>query len=443
VHDDTAHGPLDGFLVLPQSFGSIFLGETFSAYVSLANFSAQPAKAVGLKCELQSETGRVILFETPAPVPVLEAGHRRDVVLEHDLKEPGAHTLVCSAVYTDTAGERRYLPQYFRFNVAQPLSVRTKVRPLPGAGGVLLEASVENLTDGAMHVEGISCEAAPGMVAVDMSAPVEDSSLCLWSAATGAGVHPAGPLTPMLGRQRVLSGHGSAMHAVFHLQRGGTSPTDSAALPGSGGIIAAASLPSPPGALGKLEIRWRGRFGDGGRLQTQTIQVPAAAVPALRAPHTALSVSIAAVPARVTMHAPFNITVRVHNGTGARTAPLLIKASLSGSASATANGGGAQHSHQLSNSGISISPFAQQSTSAALLPLAFGSGIVLDAGGQSTFTVGELAPGAEHDVAVPCLPMALGVCRLPIVQLLEEPRVGVGQPRVVETAPALDVLVIQ
>ena len=35
--------------------------------------------------------------------------------------------LVCTALYTDGDGERKYLPQFFKFIVANPLSVRTKV----------------------------------------------------------------------------------------------------------------------------------------------------------------------------------------------------------------------------------------------------------------------------------------------------------------------------
>jgi hypothetical protein len=35
------------------------------------------------------------------------------------------------AVYTDWDGERKYLPQYFKFMASNPLSVRTKVMAFP------------------------------------------------------------------------------------------------------------------------------------------------------------------------------------------------------------------------------------------------------------------------------------------------------------------------
>ena len=37
VHDDDC--AISGMLMLPQSFGDIFLGETFSCYISLTNIS--------------------------------------------------------------------------------------------------------------------------------------------------------------------------------------------------------------------------------------------------------------------------------------------------------------------------------------------------------------------------------------------------------------------
>ena len=165
---------LRGALLLPQSFGSIHLGESFASYVSVANFSSRRVTLVGVKAELQTDKTRAVLHDTTAaPAASLAPGERLDVLVEADVKAAGAHTLVCSAAYVDADGERRFLPQYFKFNAANPLAVRTKartrqplvmhsctaprllmhsppppcaqVRALPG-GATLLEACVENLT---------------------------------------------------------------------------------------------------------------------------------------------------------------------------------------------------------------------------------------------------------------------------------------------------------
>lgn len=39
--------------------------------------------------------------------------------------------LVCTALYNDGDAERKYLPQFFKFTVSNPLSVRTKVLSSP------------------------------------------------------------------------------------------------------------------------------------------------------------------------------------------------------------------------------------------------------------------------------------------------------------------------
>lgn len=120
---------LGGALLLPQSFGSIHLGESFACYVSVANFSGRAVSCVGLRAELQTDKTRAVLHDaTAAPHAQLAPGERLDVLVEADVKAAGAHTLVCSAAYLDADGERRYLPQYFKFNAANPLAVRTKAR---------------------------------------------------------------------------------------------------------------------------------------------------------------------------------------------------------------------------------------------------------------------------------------------------------------------------
>jgi hypothetical protein len=64
-----------GILELPQSFGSIFLGEQFACYISVGNYSAQAVKDVVIKAELQSSRAKVILHSTgPAPLPQLQPG---------------------------------------------------------------------------------------------------------------------------------------------------------------------------------------------------------------------------------------------------------------------------------------------------------------------------------------------------------------------------------
>ncbi|GKV00911.1 hypothetical protein SLEP1_g13520 [Rubroshorea leprosula] len=120
---------LSGLLVLPQSFGAIYLGETFCSYISINNSSNYEVRDIIIKAEIQTERQRILLLDTSkSPVESIRAGGRYDFIVEHDVKELGAHTPVCTALYNDGDGERKYLPQFFKFIVSNPLSVRTKVR---------------------------------------------------------------------------------------------------------------------------------------------------------------------------------------------------------------------------------------------------------------------------------------------------------------------------
>ena len=104
--------------------------------MSVSNFSGRTVTSVGVKAELQTDKTRSVLLDTTAaPQASLPPGGRCDALVEADLKTAGPHTLVCSAVYTDADGERKYLPQYFKFTAANPLAVRTKARGAGALGG--------------------------------------------------------------------------------------------------------------------------------------------------------------------------------------------------------------------------------------------------------------------------------------------------------------------
>ncbi|CAA0806199.1 Unknown protein, partial [Striga hermonthica] len=100
---------LTGLLVLPQSFGY---------------FGCTHARRRAHKSLCFYECIWKLLIDVS---PHLRVGGRYDFIVEHDVKELGAHTLVCTALYTDGGNERKYLPQFFKFVVSNPISVRTKV----------------------------------------------------------------------------------------------------------------------------------------------------------------------------------------------------------------------------------------------------------------------------------------------------------------------------
>ena len=71
----------------------------------------------------------------------------------------------------------------------------------------------------------------------------------------------------LLARLQVLPSGGGARHWLFLLER----PPKDDADPTHARSAAAAAAIDASGALGRLDMRWRGPLGDGGRLQTQAI----------------------------------------------------------------------------------------------------------------------------------------------------------------------------
>ncbi|KAI3868980.1 hypothetical protein MKW92_007101 [Papaver armeniacum] len=234
---------LSGLLVLPQAFGAIYLGETFCSYISINNSSEYEVRDVVIKAEIQTEKQRILLLDTSkSPVETIRAGGRYDFIVEHDVKELGAHTLVCTALYNDGEGERKYLPQFFKFIVANPLSVRTKVRIVKE--NTYLEACIENHTKSNLYMDQVDFEPTQNWSATLLKADEHHSEVdCS---------------TRDIFKQPVLIKAGGGIHNfLYQLKQSSDGPAQ-IKVEGSN-------------TLGKLQITWRTNLGEPGRLQTQHI----------------------------------------------------------------------------------------------------------------------------------------------------------------------------
>ncbi|XP_011027875.1 PREDICTED: trafficking protein particle complex subunit 13 isoform X1 [Populus euphratica] len=275
---------LSGLLVLPQSFGAIYLGETFCSYVSINNSSNFEVRDIVIKAEMQTERQRILLLDTSkTPVESIRASGRYDFIVEHDVKELGAHTLVCTALYTDGDGERKYLPQFFKFIVANPLSVRTKVRVVKET--TYLEACIENHTKTNLYMDQVEFEPAPNWSAKILKADEhksEDNSPSREIFKPPVLVKSGGGIRNYL-YQLSLSSHGSAESNV----------------------------------LGKLQITWRTNLGEPGRLQTQQI---------LGTPITPkeIELHVAEVPSAINLDRPFLVHLNLTNQTDRELGPFEV-----------------------------------------------------------------------------------------------------------------------
>lgn len=287
---------LSGLLVLPQSFGAIYLGETFCSYISINNSSNFEVRDVVIKAEMQTEKQRILLLDTSkSPVESIRAGGRYDFIVEHDVKELGAHTLVCSALYNDGDGERKYLPQFFKFVVANPLSVKTKVRIVKD--NTFLEACIENHTKTNLYMDQVEFEPSQHWTATVLKA--------------GEGLSDNDSPTREIFKPPILIRSGGGIQNYLYQLK--LSSQGSAQMKVDGSNV-----------LGKLQITWRTNLGEPGRLQTQQI---------LGSPITRkeIELQVMEVPSVTILERPFLVRLNLTNQTDRTMGPFEVWLSQSDS----------------------------------------------------------------------------------------------------------------
>lgn len=87
-------------LMLPSSFGSIQLGETFSSCLCINNETHVDIELVQMRVEMQTVTNKVALYETDKTAgDMLAGGDTLEHVVHHEIKELGQHVLACTVTY--------------------------------------------------------------------------------------------------------------------------------------------------------------------------------------------------------------------------------------------------------------------------------------------------------------------------------------------------------
>ncbi|KAF8337622.1 uncharacterized protein EI90DRAFT_3043622 [Cantharellus anzutake] len=276
--------PLSEVLLLPASFGTIQLGETFAAVICINNDSVSLthnpapiyASSVYLKVEIQSTSNKAAIGETGSESSVLKAGGFMECKVQVEMKELGQHVLACTLTYRipgfiattypvppDDPSDPtlRTLRKYYKFMVTNPLSVKTKVQTLKSSNALLrpserdkvfLEVHLQNLSSGPMTFQRIRFECAPnsGLKVRDLNDALYDN--------TRAGMSP-----------------GDTRQYLYVL-----SPRES----DGDGSEAPPERPSKqaPGStvpLGRLDIAWTSSFGEPGRLLTSMLSRKIAPLP--------------------------------------------------------------------------------------------------------------------------------------------------------------------
>lgn len=153
---------LSNFFMLPDSFGDIYLGETFSAYVSVVNGTAEAFHNVTLSIRLQTMTQtqdltdiRPLADKASGFAAVLAPTEFTDCIVQQPLNVVGTHTLRVSVLYTDGAhGEPKTLRKFYKFNVMNPITISTSALDL--GNRYVVQSVLSNSTRSLLHIEHVS-----------------------------------------------------------------------------------------------------------------------------------------------------------------------------------------------------------------------------------------------------------------------------------------------
>ncbi|XP_055687914.1 probable trafficking protein particle complex subunit 13 homolog [Lutzomyia longipalpis] len=227
------------FMLLPQSFGNIYLGESFSSYICVHNCTKHPVHNVTVKADLQSTTSRINLpmhvgKELPA---TLNPEDTLDDVIHHEVVEIGTHILVCEVQYTTPAGLPSSFRKFFKFQVVKPLDVKTKFYNAE-TDEVYLEAQIQNITAGTICLEKVELESSDKYTVTELN-----------TLPSGESVFPAMKMLQPL----------NSCQFLYCIKP----------------IPAVANDPNAlriANDIGKLDIVWRSNLGERGRLQTSQLQ---------------------------------------------------------------------------------------------------------------------------------------------------------------------------
>ncbi|KAI0147769.1 hypothetical protein GGR57DRAFT_493672 [Xylariaceae sp. FL1272] len=210
----TEHGtnptpfPLTPILNLPPSFGSAYVGETFSCTLC-ANHDIPPPvegevakqkfiKDVRIEAEMKTPGTTAVqkLTLSPPDEPKegekdktsgadMEPGETLQKIVNFELREEGNHVLSVTVSYyeaTETSGRVRTFRKLYQFMCKGSLIVRTKIGSLPPALSPqkgrrwIMEAQLENCSEDVMQLQRVGLELEPGLRYKDLNWEVSGSA---------------------------------------------------------------------------------------------------------------------------------------------------------------------------------------------------------------------------------------------------------------------------
>lgn len=203
---------LSPFLLLPDSFGDIYAGEKFSAYIAVVNGFAQvPFYQVTLAVRLQTATTVIDLADIRANAEIvgsnqylsktLNCNETFDMIVAQTLTELGIHTLRVSVQYLLAPNtEVKTLRKFYRFNVLQPLVIQSSYVELNGKP--MVQCEVTNATKSPIYIDEVRRFTAPISKWNSQACNINTSSLY-----PTAHIHPNKPHLRVQANHRAQNTH--------------------------------------------------------------------------------------------------------------------------------------------------------------------------------------------------------------------------------------------
>ncbi|KAJ6253878.1 trafficking protein particle complex subunit 13 [Anaeramoeba flamelloides] len=148
---------LSNFLTLSRDLKNLRLGEKFSLYISVHNFSNKAIDKVAIIGRMIVGKFNIALINTSNQRrSVLSAKSHYDHIIQTEVTHFGKHTLSFSLSFFDPQGLEKKFSKNFEFSVANPLGVKTKTVLLDS--NIFLEAQIENRSKTIMYLEKVVFE---------------------------------------------------------------------------------------------------------------------------------------------------------------------------------------------------------------------------------------------------------------------------------------------
>ncbi|MFH4974549.1 hypothetical protein AB6A40_001258 [Gnathostoma spinigerum] len=266
--------PVGQFLMVPQVFDNIYLGETFTFYVCVQNVSSLSAMDICVKTDMQTSKQRVSLSSNMQDAHFsLEPGQSFGHIINQEIKEIGQHILVCTVTYTTPKMEKMVFRKFFKFPVLKPIDVRTKFYNAEDNlnNDVYLEAQIENTSNAPMVLEKVSLEPSEYYTAHEIACPQNDAGQLSCDCY----------LKPKDVQQYLYCLRPKVQDYSLKYYRGGIS-------------------------IGKLDMVWRSSMGERGHLQTNSLERMAPGCGDLR-------LTVETIPGSVKIQETFRLICRLHN----------------------------------------------------------------------------------------------------------------------------------